>query len=77
MKTPQQQKQKFLQHNILNQLRNKQLPVKVHLINGIVLQGIIKDFDTEVIQLKNDRIDKGLQMIYKSAISTIQKKRWI
>jgi len=56
-----------LQEPFLNTLRKEHVPVSIHLVNGIKLQGQIESFDQFVVLLKNS----VSQMVYKHAISTI------
>ena len=61
----------LLQDPYLNILRKDKIPVSLHLINGVKLQGLIESFDQFVIVLKNS----VNQMVYKHAISTIVPTR--
>ncbi|MBI1823393.1 MAG: RNA chaperone Hfq [Nitrospirae bacterium] len=56
-----------LQDMFLNQIRKEKIIVTVHLINGVVIQGTIKGFDSFSIFLKNDH----QELIYKHAIVSI------
>ena len=56
-----------LQDPFLNTLRKEHIPVSIFLVNGIKLQGEIESFDQFVILLRITVI----QMVYKSAISTV------
>jgi host factor-I protein len=56
-----------LQSPFLSVMRKEGLPVSVYLVNGIKLQGVIDAFDEHIILLKSSVV----QMIYKSAVSTI------
>ena len=60
-----------LQEPYLNQLRKEKVPVSVYLVSGIKLQGEIESFDQFSILLKNS----VSHMVYKHAISTIQRVR--
>ena len=60
-----------LQEPFLNALRKDRVPVSIFLVNGIKLQGQIESFDQFVIVLR----DSVNQMIYKSAISTVEPSR--
>ena len=57
----------ILQETFLLDLKQNSVPVSIFLVNGIKLQGIIDNFDTQVIMLKNT----ATQMVYKHAISTV------
>jgi len=46
--------------------------VAIYLINGIKLLGVLADHDLDVVFLRpQDESDRGMQMISKTAISTI------
>ena len=60
-----------LQDPFLNALRRERVPVSIHLVNGIKLQGQVESFDQFVILLKNT----VSQMVYKHAISTVVPAR--
>lgn len=57
-----------IQEKYLTSVVKNNNPVTVFLLNGIKLQGIITDFDDDVILLRRD---SALQVLYKQAISTI------
>lgn len=57
-----------LQDIFLNAARKQRAQVNIFLVNGIKLSGTIQSFDNYVILLSSS---KGLQVIYKHAISTI------
>lgn len=57
-----------LQDIFLNAARKQRAQVNIFLVNGIKLGGTIQSFDNYVILLSSS---KGLQVIYKHAISTI------
>jgi len=57
-----------LQDTILEHFRRHKLPVTIFLANGIRLQGIVASVDTYSLLLTRNQ---ELQLIYKSAISTI------
>ncbi|TGW15800.1 RNA chaperone Hfq [Candidatus Hepatobacter penaei] len=59
---------KSLQDHFLNVLRKEKAQTALFLINGVKLQGIITGFDSFSLTLKNQA---SVQLIYKSAISTI------
>jgi host factor-I protein len=56
-----------LQDMFLNQIRKEKISVTIHLINGAVVQGTIKGFDSFSIFLKTDH----QELIYKHAIVSI------
>ncbi len=53
--------------NFISRKKANNANTSVYLINGIHLQGVIEDFDQNVIFLKSHTT----QMIYKHAIATI------
>ena len=57
-----------LQDAFLNHVRKIKVPVTIFLINGVKLQGIITWFDSFCVLLRRDG---QIQLVYKSAISTI------
>jgi len=56
-----------VQDAFIEQLIEKQTKVNVYLVNGIKLQGVIKEKDDFVVLLANTLE----QLVYKHAISTI------
>ena len=56
-----------LQDMFLNQIRKEKIVVTIHLINGAMVQGTIKGFDSFSIFLKNEH----QELIYKHAIVSI------
>ncbi|WP_430869782.1 RNA chaperone Hfq [Cupriavidus basilensis] len=58
-----------LQNDFLNTARKERKRVEVYLVNGIKLTGSIESFDQFVVMLSGPG---GTQIVYKSAISTIQ-----
>ena len=56
-----------LQDMFLNQIRKEKIIVTVNLVNGAVVQGTIKGFDSFSIFLKNEH----QELIYKHAIVSI------
>jgi len=64
-----------LQDKFISILRDDQSFCVVHLVNGVKLRGVIKQFDMYVILLEwTDReVGQSIQIIYKHAISTIAK----
>lgn len=63
-----------LQDKILNQVRKKDVPVVIYLMNGFQLTGEVIGFDNFTIILKTEEKE---QLIYKHAISTIEPKSGI
>ncbi len=57
------------QNDFLNTARKERQRVEVYLVNGIKLTGSIASFDQFVVMLSGAG---GMQIVYKSAISTIQ-----
>jgi host factor-I protein len=57
-----------VQSDFLDDLKNEKIAVTVFLINGVKLQGIIVQHDTETMLLRRDG---HTQMVYKHAVSTI------
>ena len=60
-------KPQSIQDQFLNRIRIKKVPVRIYLMNGVKLEGLIDSFDQYAISLKSSLP----QMIYKHAISTI------
>ena len=60
--------ERILEAAIMNELVRDQIPVRVFLMNGFQLQGVIARYDRLVIVLVND---KGQQIIYKHSIASI------
>ena len=52
-----------LQDTFLNEARKENVPVSIFLLSGVQLKGKVKSFDSFTV----------LQLIYKHAISTIQR----
>lgn len=63
-------KQPNLQDNFLNAARKQRQEVSIFLINGIKMMGYIQSFDNYVILMSSS--NKGTQLVYKHAVSTIQ-----
>ena len=59
-----------LQDAFLDVLKKAKAAVNIYLLNGVKLQGNVKDYDNFTVLLKSQ--DKE-QLIYKHAISTIQE----
>ncbi len=57
-----------LQEKFLNELRKTKNPVTIFLVNGVKLQGVVTWFDNFSVLLRRDG---AVQLVYKSAISTI------
>jgi len=57
------------QNDFLNTARKERKPVEVYLVNGVKLVGSVASFDRFVVVLS---ASGAMQVIYKSAISTIQ-----
>ena len=58
-----------IQDTILQVLKTKATMVKIFLMKGFQIQGVVLDFDTFVILLESEG---KKQLIYKHAVSTIQ-----
>ena len=56
------------QDNFLKALEEKELEVVIYLVNGVRLTGTISGFDNFVIIADTN---KGQQMVYKHAVSTL------
>ncbi len=63
-----------LQDRFLNTLRLDRVSVKVYLVNGFQLKGVVKSFDSYTILLESENQQS---LIYKHAISTIIPSRKI
>ncbi len=59
-----------LQEVYLNDARKNNKIVSIYLVNGVQLKGLVKSFDNFTVLLVNDGKE---QLIYKHAISTIQR----
>ena len=59
---------KDLQERLLFKAQELQKPVLIFTMNGFQMRGVIVGSDRFVIALKDN---KGLQMVYKHAISTV------
>lgn len=57
-----------LQDKFLNQARRKDIKVTIFLVNGVRLTGHIEGFDNFTVVVQTD---KGQQLVYKHAISTV------
>ncbi|MFZ2959571.1 MAG: RNA chaperone Hfq [Candidatus Ozemobacteraceae bacterium] len=58
-----------IQDHILQVLKEKAVLVKIFLMKGFQIQGVVLDYDTFVILLE---AEGKKQLIYKHAVSTIQ-----
>ena len=59
-----------LQDAFLEALKKAKAAVNIYLLNGVKLQGIVKDYDNFTVLLTSQEKE---QLIYKHAISTIQE----
>nr|WP_040509382.1 RNA chaperone Hfq [Gluconobacter morbifer] len=59
---------KAVQEIFLEHLRQTQAPVTVFLVNGVKLQGVIIQSDSQTLLLRRDN---HIQLVYKHAVSTI------
>lgn len=59
-----------LQDTFLNEARKENALVSIFLISGVQLRGRVKSFDSFTVLLSNE---EKAQLIYKHAISTIQR----
>jgi host factor-I protein len=57
-----------LQDSFLNKVRRERITITIYLNNGFKLTGNVLGFDNYVILMETD---KGQQLIYKHAISSI------
>ena len=57
-----------LQEVLLNQVRREQISVDVHLVNGEIVNGLVKGFDSFTIIVEQN---KKQNLIYKHAIASI------
>ncbi|MBF0406276.1 MAG: RNA chaperone Hfq [Candidatus Riflebacteria bacterium] len=58
-----------IQDTVLQVLKTKGTQVKIFLMKGFQIQGVVLDFDTFVVLLESEG---KKQLIYKHAVSTIQ-----
>ena len=61
-----------LQDTFLNRSRQERIPVTVIMVNGFLMRGEIRGFDSFVVLVDTEGKQ---QMIYKHAISTITPSR--
>lgn len=59
-----------LQDTFLNEARKENVPVSIFLLSGVQLKGKVKSFDSITVLLVSENRS---QLIYKHAISTIQR----
>ncbi len=59
-----------LQDAFLNDARKENAQVSIYLMSGVQLKGRVKSFDSFTVLLVSEN---GSQLIYKHAISTIQR----
>ena len=59
---------KDLQERLLFRAKQSQKPVLIFTTNGFRMQGVLIGSDRFVVALKDDR---GVEMVYKHAISTV------
>ncbi len=57
-----------LQDRFLNQLRINKIEVKVYLVNGFQMKGIVRSFDSYTVLIESGNQQS---LVYKHAISTI------
>ena len=63
-----------LQDRFLNQLRVNKIEVKVYLVNGYQMKGIVRAFDSYTVLLEDGNKQS---LIYKHAISTLMPSQYI
>jgi host factor-I protein len=54
-----------LQDTVLEHLRNQNVPVKIYLVNGVRLQGVVTEIDGYCLLLTKG---SASQLVYKSAV---------
>ena len=59
-----------VQDTFLNEARKETVPVSIFLMNGVQLNGKVKSFDSFTVLSASENRS---QLIYKHAISTIQR----
>lgn len=62
-----------IQDIFLNNARKNKTNLKIHLLNGFQIKGIVKGFDNFTVILECD--DKNMMLIYKHSISTITPEK--
>lgn len=65
-------KQNNIQDIFLNNARKDKNTLTIYLTNGVPLKGKVKSFDNFTLVLETD---KGQNLIYKHAVSTIQPSK--
>lgn len=63
-----------LQDRFLNQLRINKIEVKVYLVNGYQMKGVVKAFDSYTVLLEEGNKQS---LIYKHAISTLMPEQYV
>ncbi len=63
-----------LQDRFLNQLRVNKIEVKVYLVNGYQMKGVVRAFDSYTVLLEEGNKQS---LIYKHAISTLMPEQYI
>ena len=58
-----------IQDKFLNHVRKEKIQVTIYLVNGVRLTGTVEGFDDFIVVVESD---KGQQMVYKHAVSTIE-----
>ena len=61
-----------IQESTLELLKEKKIIVKIYLVNGVQINGLIKAFDPYVVVVEDE---KQQSIIYKHAISTVIPSR--
>ncbi|MDR1774835.1 MAG: RNA chaperone Hfq [Clostridioides sp.] len=64
-----------LQDLFLNTLRKEKIPAEISLLDGTIITGMIKGFDSYIILV--DESDRTQRMVYKHALSSIKPSRYI
>jgi len=63
-----------LQDRFLNQLRINKIEVKVYLVNGFQMKGIVRSFDSYTVLIESGNQQS---LVYKHAISTIIPSQYV
>lgn len=58
-----------VQDSFLNQLKSKEIPITLFLVNGFQYQGVIRDFDKYTVSIE---ANGNHYLIFKKMVSTIQ-----
>lgn len=61
-----------LKDDFLSCLKTEQIPVSIYLVNGIKLQGVVGDWNDEVLVLTGGPVD---QVVFVHSISTVVPAR--